>query len=177
MTAKKPARKPRKAAPGYVDGRTVRSSLTREERAARNELIMNYFLAGRTQQWIAQHPKVQLRQETVWGIIHTELQNMAKRQGLLTPDALTIYVGRLEMLIGQAFPRALQGDPKMIEVGRRLLEQYARLYDLAPEQRSAVMLPPMSDDELQLLDENSPAFQALDDLTKYRLRQHKAARS
>jgi hypothetical protein len=155
---------------GGLDRRKVR--LTLEQRAERNALIMQYYLAARPERWIAAHPRVQLSQQRVHQIIAEQLKSAASRQGLLSEHAMTVYVERLEFLYGRVAPKAAEGDLKAIEVGRRLLEQYARLYDLN-EERSPALMPPMSDDELDMMDEDSPAYQSLDDLTKYRLRAHR----
>jgi hypothetical protein len=163
-------------ADGELDRRKVR--LTQEQRAERNQLILQFFLAGRSEVWIGKHPKVLLTSPTVHNIIADQLKLAAKRQGLLSDQAMTVYVERLELLWGRVSPRIMDPDPeqaatqlKAIEVGRRLMEQFARLYDLN-EERTPVIMPPMADEELDV-DEDSPAFQQLDDLTKYRLKQHR----
>jgi hypothetical protein len=162
---------------GGLDRRKVR--LTQEQRAERNALIMQYYLASRPERWIAAHPRVLLSQQRVHQIIAEQLKSAASRQGLLSEHAMTVYVERLELLWGRVAPKVMDADPehgasqlKAVEVGRRILEQFARLYDLN-EERTPVLMPPMSDDELDMLDEDSPAYQSLDDLTRYRLRAHR----
>jgi hypothetical protein len=161
----------RKRADGKDDRRSVR--LSAEERAERNAFILQAFLAGRPERWIARHARVQLSPSWVHDIIKSELQGAAKRQELLTAEAKTIYVERLEMLIGRVMPKVLEGDLKAIEVGRRLLEQQARFYDFTEER--GIIVPPMGDAELDNLEEGSPEWDQLDDLTKYRLRQQREA--
>jgi len=164
---------------GSLDRRSVR--LTAEQRNERNDFIFQAFLAGRPERWIAAHHKVQLTRSWVHDIIKAELTGAAKRQELMTEQAKTIYIERLEMLISRVMPRVMDSDPehsatqlKAIEVGRRLLEQQARFYDFA-EERGIIITPPMSDAELSEMDEDSPGFAELDDLTKYRLKQQREA--
>jgi hypothetical protein len=161
----------RKTVNGHPDRRSAR--LTQEQRVERDALILQLYLAGRPLDWIAKHPRVTLSMTRVHEIIHRELQALASNQGLAREQALTIYTARLETLIGRVWPQVAEGNLKAIEVSRRLLEQYARLYDLNDERNPVTLTPPMSDDELSMLDEASPAFQQLDDLTKYRLKQHR----
>lgn len=155
---------------GKDDRRSVR--LTNEQRVERNGFIFQAFLAGRPERWIAAHPKVQLTPSWVHDIIKSELQGAAKRQEMLTDQAKTIYVERLEMLISRVMPKVMEGDLKAIEVGRRLLDQQARYYDIS-EEHGIFVTPPMSDAELSDLDEDSPEWERLDDLTKYRLKQRR----
>jgi hypothetical protein len=162
----------RRRVDGNLDRRSAR--LTAEQRQERNAFIFQAFLAGRTERWIAAHPKVMLTSPWVHDIIKAELLGAAKRQELLADQAKTIYVERLEMLISRAWSKVMDGDLKAIEVGRRLLEQQARFYDLT-EERGIMVTPPMSDAEMADMDENSPGYQMLDELTKYRLRQQREA--
>src|SRR6185312_8744288 len=169
----------RRRVDGNLDRRSAR--LTAEQRRERNEFILTAFLAGRTERWIANNSKVKLTSPWVHEIIKAELTGAAKRQELLTDQAKTIYIERLEMLISRVMPRVMDSDPehsatqlKAIEVGRRLLEQQARFYDFA-EERGIIITPPMSDAELSEMDEDSPGFAELDDLTKYRLKQQREA--
>src|SRR4029077_1039061 len=159
-----------------VDGKPDRRSarLTNEQREERNEFILTAFLAGPTERRIAANPKLQLSKTWVHDIIKDQLTGAAKRQELLTDQAKTIYVERLEMLISRAWPKVMEGDLKAIEVGRRLLDQQARFYDLA-EERGGFIVPPLSDAEMTDMDENSPGYALLDELTKYRLKQQREA--
>ena len=157
---------------GNLDRRSAR--LTAEQRRERNEFILTAFLAGRTERWIANNSKVKLTSPWVHEIIKAELTGAAKRQELLTDQAKTIYVERLEMLISRAWPKVMEGDLKAIEVGRRLLEQQARFYDIT-EERGPMLVPPMSDAEMTDMDESSPGYALLDELTKYRLKQQREA--
>jgi hypothetical protein len=160
----------KRRADGNLDRRSAR--LTEEQRRDRNSFIFQAFLAGRPERWIAAHPKVGLTSAWVHGIIQSELQGAAKRQDLLTDHAKTIYVERLEMLISRAMPKVMEGDLKAVEVVRRVLDQQARFYDIT-EERGPMLVPPMSDAEMDDMDENSPGYALLDDLTKYRLRQQR----
>jgi hypothetical protein len=160
----------RRRVDGNLDRRSAR--LTAEQRSERNAFIFQAFLAGRTERWIAAHPKVRLTSPWVHDIIKAELTGAAKRQELLSDQAKTIYVERLEMLIARVWPKVMDGDLKAIEVSRRLLEQHARFYDLM-EERGPLLVPPMSDAEMTDMDESSPGYQMLDELTKYRLKQQR----
>lgn len=158
--------------PKKVDGRTVKMST--DERAERNAVILQMFLMARSEAQIARHPQVQLSQPTVHNIIRDELKRAAKRRELLQDQSLTIWVERFETLIYRCWPKVAAGDLKAIEVGRRLLETYARINDMFGEGvPGGSITPPMSDDELDMVEDGSPAFEALDDLTKYRLRAHR----
>jgi hypothetical protein len=153
--------------------RRISGGLTREEMAKRNALIMQMFYSGRTEVSIANSAQVGLSQPRVHEIIVKGLAADSKAQELLTAQSLTIYTARLEFLMSRAWQKIVEGDLKAIEVGRRLLEQQARLYGLVEERAPSFPIPPVSDEEL--MDESSPAFNALDDLTKYRIRQRKRA--
>jgi len=126
------------------------------ERERRNALILQMFLGGWSEREIGRHPSVNLTGGRVHTIIKDKLEETAKQQNLMSERALNIYVARLETLIKAAWSKAVTGDLKAIEVGRRLLEQQARLYDLEEEGRIPV-IPPVSDQELDEDDESPPA--------------------
>jgi hypothetical protein len=133
---------------------------TAAQREARNQVILNLFLAGYPQRAIAARPQVKLAERTVNGIIRRELDRATKDHVLRNENAMIIYLARLEQLVRAAFEHVNDGDLKAIEVTRRLLREQADVYGLADADARSP-LPPMGDNEL---DQAEPA----DELARYR---------
>jgi hypothetical protein len=102
--------------------------LSREEILRRDEQIMAMFIAGRSEREIGR--AVHLTGPRVHQIIHRELDNSAQHRQLLSDEALTIYICRLETLIKAVWPAVLRGDLKAVDTARRVLAAEARLFGL-----------------------------------------------
>jgi len=140
--------------------------LTSEQRELRNAQILQMFIAGKSEMEIAK--SVDTDRSLVNRLLKDALKETAQHRELLSTQALSVYVTRLETLIEAAWEKVEQGDLKAIEVARRLLEQQAKLYGLAgsaPTRTSAV-IPPLSDQQLE--DPEEPE----DELAAYRQRHH-----
>lgn len=138
--------------------------LTAAARAQRDELILDLFLAGHTQQQIAEDPRVKLGQPRVNQIINAELDRATRDHILRNENAMTIYMARMERLVRAAFTHVDDGELKAIEVARRLMGDQAKVYelvDLSPTAGGAGPVPPMGDTEL----DDEPLT---DELSKYR---------
>lgn len=133
---------------------------TPAQREARNQMILNLFLAGYPQRVIAARPQVKMAERSVNRIIRAELERATKDHILRNENAMIIYLARLEQLVRAAFEHVNDGDLKAIEVTRRLLREQADVYGLA-EVDARSPLPPMSDTELA---KTEPA----DELARYR---------
>jgi hypothetical protein len=142
--------------------------ITREQRAKRDATIMRLFIAGVSENEIAAHHSVGLHQSVVHRIIKKEIQDAAEHRELLSDQALAIYVDRLEALLRAAWPKALSGDAKGIEVARRLMEMYGRLYGLEDEARGNLLAPMGVESELEGVVEPG------DELAAYRQRHRPA---
>lgn len=136
--------------------------LSRDEISRRNARIMALFIAGHSEREIGR--AVNLTGQRVHQIIKVELKNEARHQKLVTDQALSLYMSRLDMLLKAVWPKVAQQDLKAIETARRLLEQQARLYDIEEERVGA--LPPAN----ELLDGDEGGVDPRDDLAKYRSR-------
>ena len=136
--------------------------LSRDEIARRNARIMALFIAGHSEREIGR--AVNLTGQRVHQIIKAELKNEARHQKLVTDQALSLYMSRLDMLLKAVWPKVAQQDLKAIETARRLLEQQARLYDIEEERVGA--LPPAN----ELIDGDEGGVDPRDDLAKYRAR-------
>jgi hypothetical protein len=138
-----------------------RRRVTAKERAKRDALILDLFVAGRGQRVIGAHPQVNLTEARVNQIIKAELDRCAQDHILRNANAMTIYMARMEHLVQKAMSHVDADDLKAIEVTRRLMADQAKIYDLVDERVSAGPTPPMSDAEL---DDGEP----LDELAVYR---------
>jgi len=135
-------------------------SLTKVERERRDALIINLFLSGQRESVIAR--RVNLSAKRVHQIVDEQLAIASERFGLISQKALVVSNERLEMLLKGIWNKAVSGeDTKATEVARRLLEQQAKLYNIAAD--VPTRFAPMGDNELT--DE-------VDDLRKYRARHH-----
>jgi hypothetical protein len=123
-------------------------ALSKEQREARDAIILQLFLSGHSEREIAKHQRIKLSPGRVHTIIVEQLEKAGERFGLISEKALIVYSERLEMLIRAIWGRAYSDqDPKAIEVARRLLEQQSRLYQISDDNRG-MPLPPMGDNDL-----------------------------
>jgi hypothetical protein len=125
----------------------AKPQLPRDQRDARDQLVLSLFLSGWTEREIAKQPRVNLSPSRVHRIIVQQLEIAAERFGLISEKALIVYSERLEMLIKAIWPKAIEKDTKAIEVARRLLEQQSKLYQISEDSRG-MPLAPMGDNEL-----------------------------
>jgi len=138
--------------------------LSAVQRGERDRLILDLFLAGHTQQQIADNPRVKLGQPRVNQIINLELDRATRDHIMRNENAMTIYMARMERLVRAAFEHVDDGELKAIEVARRLMGDQAKIYelvDLSPNAGGAGPVPPMGDTEL----DEEPLT---DELSKYR---------
>jgi hypothetical protein len=145
--------------------------LTQEQRELRNAQILQLFIAGKSEMEIAQ--AVDTDRSLINRLLKDSLKETAQHRQLLTNEALSVYVTRLETLMQAAWEKVEQGDLKAIEVARRILEQQAKLYGLAGSSsptRISSPIPPLSDQQLEDPDEPE------DELSAYRQR-HKGGGS
>jgi hypothetical protein len=134
--------------------RARRAPLNAVQREARNQVILNLFLAGYPPRAIAEQPQVKLSLDRVRRIIRDELDRATKDHILRNENAMIIYLARLEQLVRASFDHVNDGDLKAIEVTRRLLREQADIYGLADiSGRAPAPVPPMSDQELEPADE------------------------
>ena len=130
-------------------------------RKRRDQLILDMFVAGNSQQKIADNPQINLTKMRVSQIVNAELERATKDHILRNENAMTIYMARMEILVREAFVHVTEGDLKAIELARRLMADQAKIYDIAEETVTAGPVPPMSDTEL---DDAEP----VDELARYR---------
>lgn len=139
--------------------------LTREEREKRNARILGLFVAGLSERQIGK--AVNLTGPRVHQILKEELKKEAASQQLVTDQALSLYVQRLDTLLASVWQKATRGgDLKAVEIARRILEQQARLYDL--EEEKVPGLPSAPESELE------GAEEIRDELQQYRLRHRRS---
>jgi hypothetical protein len=150
----------------------TRTRLTPKERAKRDTLILDLFVAGNTQQAIGAHPQIHLTEARVNQIIAAELDRCAQDHILRNTNAMTIYMARMEHLVRKAMGHVDDGDLKAIEVTRRLMADQAKIYDLVEDRISAGPVPPMSDNELDDVDGDP-----LDELSAYRAQRRDVAKA
>jgi hypothetical protein len=142
--------------------RQPKKRLSGPARERRDKLILTLFLAGVPKYRIAQHPQVKLSWQQVNNIVNTELEQAQLDHVVYHENAMTIYLARLESLYNAAWEHVQDGDPKSIEVCRRLLDQQQKLFGLAADERGTSSLPPISDAELD--SDGEP----MDELARYR---------
>jgi hypothetical protein len=132
-----------------------------KERAKRDALILDLFVAGHHQKTIGANPQINLTEARVNQIVKAELDRCAKDHILRNANAMTIYMARMEHLVQKAMSHVDADDLKAIEVTRRLMADQAKIYDLVDGRITSGPTPPMSDAEL---DDGEP----LDELAAYR---------
>lgn len=146
--------------------------LTEDQRELRNAQILQMFIAGKSEMEIAK--AVDTDRSLVNRLLKDALKETAQHRELLSNQALSVYVTRLETLIEAAWAKVEEGDLKAIEVARRLLEQQAKLYGLAGSAAPTRATntnpnPPLSDQQLEDPDEPE------DELAAYRQRHRPGA--
>ena len=156
------ARKPRQLNPPLGERQGNVPTLTKDERANRNNRILALFIAGWSERDIGK--AVNLTGQRVHQIVKAELKNEVRHQQLVSDQALALYTARLDTLLRAVWPKVAQGDLKGIETARRILEQIGRLYDIEEERVGA--LPPVND----LLNGDDGGNDPRDELARYRSR-------
>ena len=112
-------------------------ALSATQREARNQMVLNLFLAGCPPRAIATRPQVKLHVRSVTRIIKAELDRATKDHILNNENAMIIHLARMESLVRAAFEHVNDGDLKAIEVTRRLLHDQSDIYELAGAARAA----------------------------------------
>lgn len=104
--------------------------MTEEERAERDQKVLQLFLAGATYRQIGAAVGLASTQ-SVHEIVRRELSDAGRRRSVLLEEAKSIYQERSEALFKAHWSPALRGDHKSAEICRRLLDQQLRL--IAPQ--------------------------------------------
>lgn len=131
--------------------------MTDDERAERDQKVLQLFLAGATYRQIAAAVGLGSTQ-SVHEIVRRELSDAGRRRSVLLEEAKAIYQERSEALFKAHWGPALRGDHKSAEICRRLLD------------RQAAMLSPDTDAPAAPNDEEESA----DELSKLRARRTSA---
>lgn len=141
---------------------------SKEQRDRRNALILRLFLTGNSARQIATHPDIRLSHVAVSKIIRAELDESVKHVQLLSKEALTMHVQRMELLIRAVMPKALNAEypqqMKAAETARRLLADQARFYGI--DTVEAVPQNPGQPIDPDEKDDNAPSVTALDEYRK-----------
>lgn len=144
--------------------------MTAAERAARDQEILQLWIAGATYPRIAQ--VVGLTGRRVEQIVRAALAAGASRRALLTEEALAVHQERFDQLFGAHFDRALKGDHKSAELCRRMLDQNAKLNGLYAD---ASPLPAPTTAPLSSEDgDGQESEEPVDELSKLRARRDTA---
>lgn len=96
--------------------------MNEEERAERDQRILQLFLAGATYRQIAAAVGLSSTQ-SIHEIVRRELSDAGRRRSVLLEEAKAIYQERSEALFKAHWGPALRGDHKSAEICRRLLER------------------------------------------------------
>jgi hypothetical protein len=120
---------------------------SRDERLARDALILRLHLAGVSYRDIARRAKLSL--SVVHKVVKRELAKASQRRDDLEDEATTAHLERLDSLLAAQMPKALGGDVKAAEFCRRLLDSAARVQGLnaSVAERLAPMLAGGGDDD------------------------------
>jgi hypothetical protein len=130
------------------------------ERELRDARVLELFYAGESYREIAE--AVGLRSKTsVGNIVERALAATGDRRELLSDEARSVWLERFEQLWGANWPQASRGDRYAASECRRLLGQWASVFDLS---RQVVFAdtgrlevvdvdPPERDDNLAGMDE------------------------
>lgn len=122
---------------------------TKEERDARDALVLQLFLAGRSYRLIGKHTRLSVGM--VHRIIKTQMRAAAARRDYIQENAFDVYVERLEHLYAKAYARATDdtlkpGDQmKALELCRRFLDQLGRVQDVGGDVMPTMPQPPEGD--------------------------------
>lgn len=139
------------------------------ERAKRDARILDLFLGGATYRQIA--GEVGLRSpQSVHNIVTRELKKGAERRGVLTDQAIDVYVERTEALLRANMPAALRGDYKAAVICDRMLARQARLFG---NDTAGGALPPRDHPDGPLGDDDDE--EGGDELAKFRRRRTRSA--
>jgi hypothetical protein len=114
---------------------------SRDERLARDALILRLHLAGISYRDIGRRAKLSV--SVVHRVVRRELAKASQRRDDLEDEATTAHLERLDSLLAAQMPRALGGDVKAAEFCRRLLDSVARVQGLnsSVAERLGPMLP------------------------------------
>ena len=115
--------------------------MTEEERAERDQKVLQLFLAGATYRQIGAAVGLASTQ-SVHEIVRRELSDAGRRRSVLLEEAKAIYQEHSEALFKAHWGPALRGDHKSAEICRRLLDRQAAM--LAPPSES---VKPADDEE------------------------------
>lgn len=121
---------------------------TKEERDARDALIMQLFLAGRSYRIIGKTTNVSVGM--VHRIIKQQMREAAARREYIQENAFDVYVERLETLYARAYTKATDDklkpadQLKALEACRRYLDMMGRVQDVGGD---ALPSPPPPDGE------------------------------
>jgi hypothetical protein len=102
--------------------------VNREERVARDAVVLRLFLQGASLREIGRHPRVNLSKHGVERAVERQLALDGPHRRVLAVSAQSVYVQRMEMLLRSSMPKALAGDLRAVEACRKVLEQQARFY-------------------------------------------------
>lgn len=98
-----------------------------DDRAERDQRVLQLFLAGATYRQIAAAVGLSSTQ-TIHEIVRRELSDAGRRRSVLLEEAKSIYQERSEALFKAHWGPALRGDHKSAEICRRLLDQQSKLF-------------------------------------------------
>lgn len=132
------------------------------ERARRDALVWQMFLAGVSYREIGKNPRVQLSCRGVELAIRRQMSRTAQRRHMLTDEAMAVHTERLESLFAAAYAEAVSGDVRAGEQCRRLLDQMAHMHGL--------YAGPGADFPAGGADDSDVGEDGLDDLERFRLR-------
>lgn len=124
---------------------------TKDERDARDALILQLFLAGRSYRLIGKH--VSLSVGMVHRIVSQQMRAAGKRREYIADNAYDVYRERLENLYAKAYARATDDKVKVtdqikaMELCRRYLESMAKLDDVRAEVAPLPTTPLGGDDD------------------------------
>jgi hypothetical protein len=101
-----------------------------DERARRDALVWQMFLADVAYREIGKNHRVQLSCRGVELAVRRQMSGTAQRRNLLTEEAMAVHTERLESLFAAAYAKAISGNLRAGEQCRRLLDQMARVHGL-----------------------------------------------
>lgn len=119
---------------------------TREERDARDALILQLFLAGRSYRIIAKVANVNI--SLAHRIVQREMREAGKRRDYIQENAFDVYVERVEALYAKAYTRAtddklkIADQLKALETCRRYLDMLGRVQGVSDDAGVAPPPPP-----------------------------------
>lgn len=139
--------------------------VTKEQRAIRDRLVWQMFVSGVPYRDIGRHPKVKLSCRGVELSVRRTMETDRPHTEMLTGEARSVLLARLETLLRAAMPRAMDGNMRAVEVSRKLIEQEARVLGVGqPGHNGHDVDPGVRDDEPERDEDGLTA------LERYRLR-------